>query len=162
MKATFTNIVESFYSSCHFCQFANNSLRELQGLIQPKDEWLPLLDAKKIGAQIRFFWLACVVKISWYKNKKTLVPKNKTHLLKQSIFVKTKYEHKKSVCQQSFLTFVMLEKFDTYRLPNSNPVLCLDLRMNYDRDVKQIYFKTVPFHFLVVSRWFEIRELVEW
>ena len=30
----------------------------------------------------------------------------------------------------------MLERFDTYRLPNSNPVLGLDLKMNYERDVK--------------------------
>ena len=29
----------------------------------------------------------------------------------------------------------MLERFDTCPLPNSNPVLGLDLRMNYDRDV---------------------------
>ena len=109
---------------------------------------------KKLVPKFDFFGLLVLSKLVDTKTKKTLVPKNKTHLLKQSIFVKTKYEteHKKSVCQQSFLTFVMLEKFDTYRLPNSNPVLCLDLRMNYDRDVKQIYFKTVPFHFLVVSR----------
>ena len=67
-----------------------------------------------------------------------VVPKNKAHLLKQSVFVQTKYktEYKKSICQQYFLTFVMLERFDTYRLPNSNPALGLDLRMNYDRNVK--------------------------
>ena len=29
----------------------------------------------------------------------------------------------------------MLEKFDTYPLANLNPVLGLDVRMNYDHDV---------------------------
>ena len=89
---------------------------------------------KKIGAQIRLF-LACLCcqKQLKQKIKKRFVPKNKTHLFKQSIFVLAKYEtkHKRSTCQQYCLTFVMLERFDTYRLPNSNPVLGLDLRMNY-------------------------------
>ena len=55
----------------------------------------------------------------------------------------------------------MIERFDTYRLSNSNPVLGLDLRMNYDSYVKLIYFKAVKSHFLDVSRCFEIRESVE-
>ena len=38
LKATSTSSVESLYSSCHFCQFASNSLRDLQGLKQPKDD----------------------------------------------------------------------------------------------------------------------------
>ena len=56
----------------------------------------------------------------------------------------------------------MLERFNTYRLPNSDPVLGLDLRMNYDRDVNmKIYFKTVNCNFLVISRCFNIPESVE-
>ena len=38
LKATSTSSVESLYSSCHFCQFASNSLEDLQGLIQAKDD----------------------------------------------------------------------------------------------------------------------------
>ena len=56
----------------------------------------------------------------------------------------------------------MLERFNTYRLPNSNPVLGLDFRMNYDRDANtKRYFETVDSHFLVISRCFNIRESVE-
>ena len=72
------------------------------------------------------------------QKKKQLYPKSKTHLLKQSIFVSTKYEteDKRPIRQQYFLTFVMLERFDTYRHSNSNTVFGLDLRMNNDRGVK--------------------------
>ena len=38
LKATSQSSVESLYSSCHFCQFASNSLRDLQVLIQPKND----------------------------------------------------------------------------------------------------------------------------
>ena len=38
--------------------------------------------------------------------------------------------------QEYFVTFVILERFETYRFPNSNSVLGLDLRINYDREVK--------------------------
>ena len=31
LKTTSTSSLESLYSSCHFCQFASNSLRDLQG-----------------------------------------------------------------------------------------------------------------------------------
>ena len=134
LKVTSTSILESLYLSCHFFQFASNSLQDLQGLKQPKDEtdyhfwtqtnWRP---------NSPLFSLPVLSKTVETKNKKTAVPKNKTHFLKQSIFVLTKYgtKHKRSTCQQYCLTFVMLERFDTYRLPNSNPVLGLDLRMNY-------------------------------
>ena len=71
-------------------------------------------------------------------------------------------QNKRSICQQYFLKFLMLERFNTYRLPNSDPVLGLDLRMNYDRDVNmKIYFKTVNCNFLVISRCFNIPESVE-
>ena len=38
LKATSTSSEESLYSSCHFCQFASNSLWDLQGVIQPKND----------------------------------------------------------------------------------------------------------------------------
>ena len=55
LKAASRSSVESLYSSCHFCQFASNSLRDLQGLIQPKNDRLPLLDTKKLAPKFYFF-----------------------------------------------------------------------------------------------------------
>ena len=54
LKATSTSSVKSLYLSCHFCQFASNSLRDLQGLIQPKNDRLPLLNAKKLAPKLDF------------------------------------------------------------------------------------------------------------
>ena len=51
---------------------------------------------------------------------KNIVPENKAPLLKQSIFVKTKHrtEHKRPICFQYFLAFVMLQRLDTFILPH--------------------------------------------
>ena len=57
LKATSTSSVESLYSSCHFCQFTSNSMRDLQGLMQPKNDRLPLLDAKNWHPNSTFFSL---------------------------------------------------------------------------------------------------------
>ena len=57
LKTTSTSSLESLYSSCHFCQFASNSLRDLQG---PKmTDYRNSFGRKKIGTQIRLF-LACL------------------------------------------------------------------------------------------------------
>ena len=50
------------------------------------------------------------------------MPRNKGHLLKQNIFVWTKHKtnHKRPVCLQYFITFVMLQR---YRCPTLNPIL---------------------------------------
>ena len=46
---------------------------------------------------------------------KNAVPKNKVHLLKESIFVwtKSKTEHKRPICLHYFLMLMMLQRLDT-------------------------------------------------
>ena len=48
--------------------------------------------------------------------KERLHLKSKAHLLKKSIIVENKHktEHKRSICLQSFLVFVMLQLLDTF------------------------------------------------
>lgn len=82
-------------------------------LMQPKKDSSYRFGHKKFGVRIRLFELVCIVKSSWKWKKKT---KNKTHLLKKSIFfqTKTKSEHKRPNCLQYFLVFVMLHWLDTF------------------------------------------------
>ena len=91
LKATSTSSVESLYSSCHFCQFASNSLRDLQGLIQPKNDRLPLLDAKKLAPKFDFFlaYLCCQKQLKMKSLiKNGIIPYSK--ILTQITYLKTK------------------------------------------------------------------------
>ena len=88
IKPTSTSIVESLYSSCHSFQFASNSLPDLQGPNQPKDgSDYRFRTQKNWRPNSTFFSLPMLSKTVETVNKKIFVPKNKTHHLKQSIFV---------------------------------------------------------------------------